>query len=233
MTGTVGFILCERDRKVDTRHVETWLANGVKHRMGDCWLMSVNNFKFYNVLLWQLWDQAWCWDSESEHIVYFVELTIPFEDAIEEAFEKKKVKYAELVVDARQWGWQAHTRPVEISVRGFVAKSTTTHFGFRGLVVFSSSMYRNPSWIWTGWFWDARHHCWAFWRWYFLIQLNADEGKCLLENFSISHKGCFAVCCILLLRFYGWAIMLLCLVLVNYRQRIYCTMKEGLYGSRV
>ena len=30
MTGTVEFILCERGRKVDTRHVETVEANGAK-----------------------------------------------------------------------------------------------------------------------------------------------------------------------------------------------------------
>ena len=71
--------------------------------------------------------------SECERIVYFIELTIPFEDAIEEAFERKKLKYVELVAQERQRGWQAHTRPVEIGVRGFVAKSTTTlllDFGF-------------------------------------------------------------------------------------------------------
>ena len=28
MTGTVGFIWCERPRKVDTRHVQRVLANG-------------------------------------------------------------------------------------------------------------------------------------------------------------------------------------------------------------
>ena len=34
--------------------------------------------------------------SECEHIVYFIELTILFECAIEEAFERKKIKYVEL-----------------------------------------------------------------------------------------------------------------------------------------
>ena len=64
--------------------------------------------------------------SECERIVYLIELIIPFEDAIEEAFESKKLKYAELVAEAWQQGWQGDTRPVEIGVRGFVAKSTTT-----------------------------------------------------------------------------------------------------------
>ena len=69
--------------------------------------------------------------SECERIVYFIELMIPFEDVIEKAFERKKLLYAEL--EARERGWQAHTRPVEIGVRGFVAKSTTMFlldFGF-------------------------------------------------------------------------------------------------------
>ena len=46
--------------------------------------------------------------SECERIVYFIELIIPFEDATEEASERKKLKYVER-------GWHAHTRPVEIN----------------------------------------------------------------------------------------------------------------------
>ena len=61
------------------------------------------------------------WYSECGHTVYFTELAIPFEDEIEEAFERKKLKYAKLVVEARERGWQADTRPVEIGARGFVA----------------------------------------------------------------------------------------------------------------
>ena len=36
-----------------------------------------------------------------EHLVYFIELMIPFEDIIEEDFERKKLKYAELVAEVR------------------------------------------------------------------------------------------------------------------------------------
>ena len=71
--------------------------------------------------------------SEYEHIVHYNDLTISFEHAIEEAFERKKLKYVELVAEVRERDWQAHTRPVEIGVRGFVAKSTTTLLDF-GLI---------------------------------------------------------------------------------------------------
>ena len=41
--------------------------------------------------------------SEGEGVVYFIELTIPFEDMIEEAFDRKRLKYMELVVKAREF----------------------------------------------------------------------------------------------------------------------------------
>ncbi|XP_029110644.1 uncharacterized protein LOC108923472 [Scleropages formosus] len=63
--------------------------------------------------------------SEGERTVYFVELTVLFANAIWEAYERKLFKYADLVAEARDRGWQAHVRPVEVGVRGFVAKSAT------------------------------------------------------------------------------------------------------------
>ena len=56
---------------------------------------------------------------------------MPFEDAIQEKFERKKLKYTELVAEARQRCWQ-HTQG-QIGVKGFVAKSTLQlDFGIRG-----------------------------------------------------------------------------------------------------
>ena len=53
--------------------------------------------------------------SESEHNVYCIDLTISFEDAIVETCERKTLKYTGLVAKRC---CQAHTRPVEIGVRG-------------------------------------------------------------------------------------------------------------------
>ena len=39
-------------------------------------------------------------------------------------------------MEARERGWQAHTRLVEIGVRGFVVKSTTTLLYFDWILVF-------------------------------------------------------------------------------------------------
>ena len=50
-------------------------------------------------------------DSECQCILYFIELRISY--VIKEAFERKKINYAEMVAEAREQGWEAHTtRPV-------------------------------------------------------------------------------------------------------------------------
>ncbi|KAJ7999811.1 hypothetical protein DPEC_G00198290 [Dallia pectoralis] len=45
--------------------------------------------------------------SSSLHSVYIIELTVPWEAAVEEAFERKSLKYTELAADAEQRGWKA------------------------------------------------------------------------------------------------------------------------------
>ena len=122
-TTSVSFPVNDRDSRIyfmwegPVHQARTGLTNGAMGGIWDCWLMSLNNFKFHNVLVSLL--------RECEGIVYIIEL-IRVLISIEEAFERKKLKYVELVAEAKQRCWQAHTRPVEIGVRSFVAKSTTT-----------------------------------------------------------------------------------------------------------
>ena len=52
----------------------------------------------------------------------FIELKVPWEDRVQEAYERKKAKYAELLEEAAQRGWRARLRPVEVGCCGFVAK---------------------------------------------------------------------------------------------------------------
>ncbi|CDR07751.1 unnamed protein product, partial [Oncorhynchus mykiss] len=37
--------------------------------------------------------------------VYIIELTVPWENSVEEAYERKKLRYTELAADATQRGW--------------------------------------------------------------------------------------------------------------------------------
>lgn len=51
------------------------------------------------------------------------ELTVCYEDNAEEANERKKLKYDELLESCRNNGWKASCKPIEVGTRGFVARS--------------------------------------------------------------------------------------------------------------
>ncbi|MGH0145913.1 UNVERIFIED_CONTAM: hypothetical protein FKN15_040099 [Acipenser sinensis] len=51
--------------------------------------------------------------SGSERLVHLVELTVPWEDAVDEAYERKKLRYAQLATEAEQRGWRVRVYPVE------------------------------------------------------------------------------------------------------------------------
>ena len=67
--------------------------------------------------------------SDSQKIVDFIELTVPWEDSVEEAFESKKHRYADLGAEAEQRGWKVRVCPVEEGCRGFIARSTVSLLG--------------------------------------------------------------------------------------------------------
>ena len=62
--------------------------------------------------------------SPSLKKVFIIELTVPWEDSVDEAYEQKRLHYAELAAEAQHRGWNADVRPVEVGCRGFVAEST-------------------------------------------------------------------------------------------------------------
>ncbi|XP_073716891.1 uncharacterized protein [Misgurnus anguillicaudatus] len=74
--------------------------------------------------------------SDSTKQVVLMELTVPWEDRMEEAFERKKAKYLELVQACRESGWRARCEPIEVGCRGFLSQSVHRAFrllGIRGL----------------------------------------------------------------------------------------------------
>ncbi|KAL7382684.1 hypothetical protein ABVT39_026468 [Epinephelus coioides] len=62
--------------------------------------------------------------SPSLKKVFIIELTIPWEHSVDEAYEWKRLRYAELAAEAQHRGWNTEVRPVEVGYRGFVAAST-------------------------------------------------------------------------------------------------------------
>lgn len=57
-------------------------------------------------------------DIDLSH-VGFLELTVPWEDHVEEAFERKISKNAGILSDCHQVGWRARLLPVELGFTGF------------------------------------------------------------------------------------------------------------------
>ena len=52
--------------------------------------------------------------SESTRQVILLELTVPWEDRMEEAFERKRAKYEELAGECRRNGWMTRCNPIEV-----------------------------------------------------------------------------------------------------------------------
>lgn len=58
-------------------------------------------------------------------VLVLVELTVSWEDRMEEAHERKKAKYLQLVEACREIGWGAHCEPAEVDCRGFPQQSSS------------------------------------------------------------------------------------------------------------
>ena len=95
--------------------------------------------------------------SEEIKAVFLIELTVPWEEALDEAHERKLEKYALLQEECIQNGWRCQVRPVEVGCRGFVGKSTKTllsALGFGGrelkhmLVRLSDAAEAASRWLW-------------------------------------------------------------------------------------
>ena len=73
--------------------------------------------------------------SGSARLVLLLALTVPWADAVHEAYESEELRSAELVTEAEDRGWRVRIYPVEIVCGGFVAHTTTrfrTDVGFSG-----------------------------------------------------------------------------------------------------
>lgn len=65
--------------------------------------------------------------------VVLLELTVPWEERMEEAHERKRGKYAELLEKCRSNGWNASCHPIEVGCRGFVGQSLCRAYRMLGI----------------------------------------------------------------------------------------------------
>lgn len=59
-----------------------------------------------------------------ERRAVIAELTIPWEEGSQEAYERKKLRYADLVAECQEKGWRATTYPLEVGCPRFASLST-------------------------------------------------------------------------------------------------------------
>lgn len=71
--------------------------------------------------------------NEEEKEVHLVELTVPHEDNISTAHERKEDRYEALVEECEEAGWKATHFPVEVGCRGFIAMSVRKWLKTAGL----------------------------------------------------------------------------------------------------
>ncbi|XP_019617765.1 PREDICTED: uncharacterized protein LOC109465064 [Branchiostoma belcheri] len=65
--------------------------------------------------------------------VVLIELTVPWEDRMEEANERKRMKYQEPVSRCREKGWKTWYFPVEVGCRGFIGQTLWKALGQLGV----------------------------------------------------------------------------------------------------
>lgn len=63
------------------------------------------------------------WSSGTKALL-LIELTVPWGEEIEAAFERMRLKYSDLVSECKKAGWRTTIYPVEVGWRGFVGTST-------------------------------------------------------------------------------------------------------------
>ena len=73
------------------------------------------------------------WSKATKQVV-LIELTVPWEERIEEAYQRKMLSYDELVHDCRTNGWKTWCLPIEVGCRGFAAQSLWRCLKLLGIV---------------------------------------------------------------------------------------------------
>ena len=58
--------------------------------------------------------------------VIIIELTVPMEENLASAYDRKKCKYQDLVADCENRGWSTYYFPIEVGSRGFCNTSVNT-----------------------------------------------------------------------------------------------------------
>ncbi|XP_060083282.1 uncharacterized protein LOC132562552 [Ylistrum balloti] len=126
--------------------------------LGETWEMRVDlGKKFPDVVQTTLRPDVVIWSAESTQIVV-IELTVPWEERCDQANERKRAKYSDLMEQCRERGWRTWLFPVDVGCRGFPARSVWKTFQALGVVGRTRKMVvrrleeaaeRASCWLWS------------------------------------------------------------------------------------
>lgn len=71
--------------------------------------------------------------SVASEQVILLELTVPWEDRMDEANERKRAKYSELLKECWSNSWRTRCQPIKVGCRGFVGQSLCRAYKMRGM----------------------------------------------------------------------------------------------------
>ncbi|XP_060559778.1 uncharacterized protein LOC132719607 [Ruditapes philippinarum] len=96
------------------------------------------------------------WSRNPKRVV-LVELTVPWEERIEESHELKRSKYEDLAQSCKSNGWNTQVFPIEVGCRGFPSQSVWRMLGALGIKgaarkrtvhALGRTAERASSWLW-------------------------------------------------------------------------------------
>ena len=90
-------------------------------------------FLYSHIVATNLCPDIVLWSDMTKRVV-LIELTVPWEEKIEEANERKRRKYQELEEDCKSKGWSTWCQPVEVGCRGFAGQSVWKTLGLAGVL---------------------------------------------------------------------------------------------------
>ncbi|XP_069133169.1 uncharacterized protein [Argopecten irradians] len=104
------------------------------------------------------------WSRNSKQVL-MTELTVPWEDRIEEARERKRLKFQQLVEDCQEQGLRIWCLPVEVGCQGFPGQSLWRTLRLLGVVgaerkKLMGAVSRQVEAA-SGWIWRKRDERWS------------------------------------------------------------------------
>ncbi|XP_066285801.1 uncharacterized protein [Branchiostoma lanceolatum] len=93
------------------------------------------------------------WSEEAKAVI-IVELTVPWEENIQAAFERKKLKYLNLKEQCEMKGWRTLLYPVEVGCRGIAGTSLARlcrdlAVGKKVMKKMAEEVEKSSFWLWT------------------------------------------------------------------------------------